>query len=191
MKPKDIMLVSPNTIKAQSYVTNDVSDEIIGASIRECQDIHTQSILGSNLLLALQTKVYNKMKNLEDGIDDEANWCYKELLDEYVTPYMVAKTQALICVPITYKVRNMGVIQNYDTNVNREQLSEVYALQRRFNTSSARYATYLSQYLCSHKDDLPELKETSCGCGAFVPPMIGVKFSATGLVLGDGKPCCK
>ena len=191
MTAKDIMLVSPNTIKAQSYITNDVSDETIGPAIRETQNIHLQSIIGSNLLLALQRKILNKKEGNEDGIDDTENEAYKTLLDEYITPYLVSKTQAVICLPITYKIRNMGVIQNYDTNVNREQLSEVYAIERRFNTMSARYATYLSMYLCEHKDEFPELSEGSCGCTNFVPPMIGVKFSNVGLNLDRGnKPCC-
>ena len=192
MEPKDIMLVSPNTVKAGSYITNDVSDEIIGSSIREVQDIHLQSIVGSNLLNALQTLVYNKMKNLEDTIDDDKNEAYKTLLDDYVTPYMVNKVQAAICLPITFKIRNMGVIQNSDTNVNKSYLSDIYAVQRRFNTMADRYATFLSMFLCERFSDFPELKETSCGCGAFVPAQVGKRFVNVGLNLDKGgKPCCK
>lgn len=188
---KKIMLVSPEAVKAGSYVNFNVDDGVVGTSIREGQQIHLQSVIGSNLLYRLQQLVYNKKEGLEDDIDDDANWVYKELLDDYVQPYLVNKVQALICVPVSFKVRNLGVVRTKDTNVDGPTLREVMAVQNRYNTMAAKYATYLSKYLCAHRAELPELDETDCGCGVFVPPVIGKVFVETGLVLGGTKNGCE
>jgi hypothetical protein len=192
MEIRDIMLTAPNSVKAGSYITNDVSDEMIGASIREAQDIHLQSIIGSNLLERLKTLVFNYMNGGRDKISDQKNVAYKDLLDGYVEPYLIAKTQALICVPITFKIRNMGVVYNTDTNVNNNGLEQAYAAQRRFNTLADQRATKLSMYLCSNKDSFPELFQGDCGCSDYVRPLIGRRFVNVHLNLGNkqGDCCC-
>ena len=188
---KKVMLVSPDEVKSATYVNYNVDDGVIGASIREGQEIHLQEIVGSNLLYRLQELVYNAVNEETDNIEDDENEIYKTLLDEYVQPYLVNKVQALICVPVSFKVRNLGVVKNSDTNTNAPTLQEVMAVQKRYNSMAARYATYLSKFLCIHKDEIPELSEgADCGCGNFVPPMIGKTFVESGLVLGSTKNNC-
>lgn len=187
---KNIMLISPDTIKAASYVNYNVDDGTVGASIREGQEIHLQSIIGSNLLKRLQQLVLNAVEYEEDNIDSDENLLYKQLLDDYIEPYLTNKVQALLCVPLSLKIRNLGIVKTGDTNVNTPSLKEVMALQTRFNGMAAKYATYLSKYLCVHKDDFPELSQGDCGCGVFVPPILGKTFVETGLVLGSTKNGC-
>lgn len=186
---KKVMLVAPDDVKT-AYVNYNVDDSLVGASIRETQDIHLQSIIGSNLLYRLQELVYNAIEEEEDNIEESGNTLYKELLDDYVNPYMVSKAQAVLCVPLSYKLRNLGVIKTDDENIKQTSLKEVMAMQRRFNTSSAFYATQLSKYLCLHKDDFEELRQTECSCGMFVPAVLGKTFVETGLVLGSTKNGC-
>ena len=186
---KKVMLVSPDDVKT-AYVNYNVDDSLVGASIRETQDIHLQSIIGSNLLYRLQELVYNAINEEDDNIEDSGNTLYKELLDDYVNPYMVSKSQAVLCAPLSYKLRNLGITKTNDDNIQQTSLKEVMAMQRRFNTTSAFYATQLSKYLCLHRDDFEELKQTECGCGLFVPAVIGKTFVETGLVLGSTKNGC-
>lgn len=184
------MLVSPDDIKGTTYVNYNTDDSTIGPSIRETQEIHLQSIIGSNLLHRLQELVYNDIEGEEDSINDEENALYLECLNDYVLPYLISKTVAVLCVPLSYKLRNLGVIKTDDENIKQTSLKEVMAMQRRFNTSSAFYATQLSKYLCLHKDDFEELKQTECSCGMFVPAVLGKTFVETGLVLGSTKNGC-
>lgn len=190
-KVKRTYFISPDDIKAGSYVNYNLSDDLLGKAIRETQEVHLQAIIGSNLYYRLQELVFNAIQDSGDTIDDEGFEAYKELLDDYVQPYLEEKTQAVLCVPATYKLRNFGVAKNSDTNIESPSLRDVMALQKRFNTSSAKYATRLSMWLCANKDAFPELSETSCGCGIFVPAVLGKKFVATGLVLGDTRNKCK
>lgn len=189
-KVKRTFFISPDDIKGSGYVNYNLSDDLLGKAIRETQEVHLQAIIGSNLYYRLQELVFNAIQDSGDTIDDEGFEAYKELLDDYVQPYLEEKTQAVLCVPATYKLRNFGVAKNSDTNIESPSLRDVMALQKRFNTSSAKYATRLSMWLCANKDAFPELSETSCGCGIFVPAVLGKKFVATGLVLGDTRNKC-
>ena len=191
MEILDVMLTSPNAVKAVSYVTNNVSDEMIGASIREAQDIHLQSITGSELLYKLQELVYNSIEGYTDAIEDPENHAYKELLDVYVEPYMISKAQFLLCAPNSYKSRNMGVVTNSDTNVNDAGMENVGKIMARYNTEAARRATALSMYLCANKAEFPELTQSACGCRAYVQPMIGRRFINVPINLGrHTNKCC-
>lgn len=189
-KARYTLFTSPDDIKASSYINYNVGDDMLGKAIRETQDVHLQAIIGSNLYYRLQELVYNAIQDSGDTIDDEGFEAYKELLDDYIQPYLEEKTQAVLCVPISYKLRNYGVAKNSDTNIESPSLRDIMAVQKRFNTSAAKYATRLSMWLCVHKDAFPELSETSCGCGIFIPAVLGKKFVATGLVLGDTKNKC-
>lgn len=189
-KRKKVMLCGADAVKANTYINYNVDDSVIGTSIREAQDVHLQSVLGSNLLFRLQELVYNKATGQEDAIDAEGNGAYRELLDDYVLPYLTAKAQALACVPLSYKIRNLGTVKTGDTNITSPSIREIMAVMKRCNVLAARYATHLSKYLCAHRDEFPELNQNDCGCGAYVPPILGKTFVYTGLVLGDTKNGC-
>ena len=51
---KNTMLISPNSVKASTYLVSNVDDGVLGAAIRETQEVHLQSIIGSELLYRMQ-----------------------------------------------------------------------------------------------------------------------------------------
>lgn len=184
------MLEAADDIKAATYINSNVDDNMLGAAIRETQNVHLQSILGSNLLYRLKELIYNAIIGEEDNIDEERNEKYKILLEEYVQPYIEAKVQAVLPLMITFKTRNLGLTTSSDDNVRAAGLDEVYAVQHRYNSVADREATALSMYLCSNKSEFPELSSTDCGCVPYVKPMIGKRFVNVGLWLGGDNNCC-
>ena len=188
---KNTMLVSPNKIKASTYLTNNVDDGMIGAAIREAQEVHLQSIIGSELLYRIQELVYNAITGNTDTIDDVENECYKDCLDNFISPYMEQKVQACLAVMVAYKTRNLGIIHASDTNLNAPSINDVLLVQQRYNGVAAKYATALSKYLCQNKPCFPELTSSGCNCTPYVAPQIGKTFVNIGLWLGGkGSPCC-
>lgn len=187
---KNVMLESIDDIKAATYLNNNVNDNELGAALRETQNIHLQDIIGSNLLYRIQELIYNAIEGNEDTIDDEKNEDYKTLLEDYIQPYLEAKIQAIICLPITYKTRNLGVTKSSDDNINYPSSDEVLLVQNRYNTSAGRYATILSKYLCANKEKFPELSQTCCSCVPFVEPKLNKNIINTGLFIGGKKNKC-
>lgn len=185
------LLTDPNSIKATAQINNNVDDVTIGATIRTVQKTYLQEIIGSELLRKLQLLVYNAIIGVEDNIDNAENEAYKTLLDEYVEPYLISKVQVEICVPITFKIRNIGVSTDNDTNVTSAMLSEVRYVRSYYETQNCSDATRMSQYLCKMEDLYPELTAV-CECGHFVKPNLGKSYANTGLWLGtDNNGCSK
>ena len=190
---KNVLLEAPDDIKASTYLNNNVDDKMLGAALKETQDIHLQSIIGSSLLYRLKELVFNAIEENEDTIDDEENAAYKTLLDDYVQPYIEAKVQAVLPLMVTFKTRNLGLTKADDDNVKSGDKSDVMLVQNRYNSVADRYATALSKYLCKNKSFYPELNDaTECGCVPYVAPMLGKRFVNTGLWLGNNNnKCCK
>ena len=187
---RKVMLMSPDKAKAGSYIENNVDDALLGQAIRETQEVHLQSIIGSSLLYRVQELVLGSIVGSGSSIDDEEYECYRTLLDDYITPYMEAKVQAVLVLMISYKTRNLGVIHPSDTNLNATYMDDVLAVQQRYNGVAAKKATLLSKYLCTNKHCFPEL-DTDCGCVPYVKPQLGKTFVHTGLWLGGkGTDCC-
>ena len=65
------------------------------------------------------TKLFQKLQKLVNDaeIGLAANAIYKTLLDDYVTPFMEYKTMVEIQIPLSYKYRNMGIVQTSDERV--------------------------------------------------------------------------
>lgn len=183
------MLICPDDVKAISQVNYNVNDDTIGYAIRTAQDIYLEDLIGTLLYHRLQELVYNSVAGLEDNIDEAENTEYAILLDEYVTPYLVAKTAVECLMPLTFKVRNIGVSKNSDTNIQSAQLQELQYVLTYNNTQVAEYATRLSSYLCENKSLFPELDVKGSCCGK--KARIGRRYANNPLFLGGTGKCCK
>lgn len=186
---RNVMLISPSDVKGIENVNNNVTDDTIGYAIRTAQDVYLQDIIGTPLLHKIQELVYNAVAGNPDTIDDAANVDYAMLLDEFITPYLAAATTVELLLPISMKIRNIGVSQNTDTNINSVSLNDIRMQINYYNVRVAMYATRISQYLCENKSVFPELENDGC-CGQ--KALIGTKFQPTNLWLGNKKKgrCC-
>ena len=161
---KNVMLVSPKKVKESGSLNLNVDEGAIGAAIRTAQGVYLQDVVGADLIEALQEKVYNKIQGESaNTIDSEENVAYKTLLDEYVTPALISKTVIEVAIRISLKIRNMGVVQNSDMNVNSATLDDIKYLQNYEETMWNHYLNRLAEFLCANKDAIPE-STFNCDC---------------------------
>lgn len=158
-KYTDTLLVSPSDVKAGSYIDYNVSDGMIGPAIRTAQDTYLREIIGDALLDKLMQLEYNAIIHEDPSMDSMEE--YKYLLETYVQPYLIAKTQVEILLPISLEIRNAGVVQKYDTNIQAAQLSNISRLRKYYETQAIDKANRMVTYLNEAKDLFPELK---CTC---------------------------
>ena len=153
-------LIDTDSVKAASLVNYNVEDEAVGYAIRESQDVYLREILGNALL--------EKCVELASSgtIDEEGYEAYGELVDKYIYQYLVAKSQEQILIPISFKIRNIGVSQDSDTNVTSQQLQTVIDLQNYWKTISIDRGNRLKCFLRENRAAFPELETGSCVCGA-------------------------
>lgn len=174
---KNIMLISPDDVKAQGELNYNVDDTAIGASIRVSQNVYLRDVIGDDLLGKLQELVWNSIQGADDNINSDENIAYKTLLDDYIQPVLAYKVSSEICVRITLKIRNMGVVKNSDTNVNQVSLQDIIYLKQTNDTLFNDALNRMVKFICDNNEAFPE-SEFVCGCGKH--PL----FGNTGLWLG-------
>ena len=144
----EILLISEKTLKANGVINNNVDNMYIFPAIRYAQDAGLQPIIG--------TKLYNKLMDLvEDGSITGAT-DYKYLLDEYVTPYLINKVTADIQIPLAYKVRNQGVVQQTGENTYVPSLKDLQYVIQNYENKANFYSNRLSDYLKANRKKYPE-----------------------------------
>lgn len=150
----ETLLVSESTIKAYTAINENVDSKLVYTTIRQVQDIDLDTIIGP----ALNNKLQELVRTGDIQISKYAD--YKDLLDNWITPYMCAKVQAEIQVYINYKLVNSGVIQNNDERRSNIGLSEGRSLIEQYNNIANAYAQKLKNHLCCNSNKYPEYHKT-------------------------------
>lgn len=145
-------LISEKTIKTNSIVNDNVDGMYLLPAIEFAQDAGLQPLIG--------TKLYNKLMDLvADGTI--VNYSdYKYLLDEYVTPYLINKVTADIQLPLAYKMRNQGVVQQTSENTIVPSLKDTQYVIQHYDNQAIFYANRMSDYLRANRNKHPEYCKT-------------------------------
>lgn len=152
-----IYLISSKTLKEDTFINDNVGEEMLNPSIAEAQDIDLQEILG--------TKLLNRILSLVDSgsIRDDEFSDYKLLIDEYITPFLEWKVMSTIQLPLAYKMRNMGVVQTTDANVTSATMRDAQTLMEHYNNKASFYSIRLTKFLHANHNKYPEYCSTdSC-----------------------------
>lgn len=176
------LLISVGDIKTNSLINTNVSDEYLSSAIMDAQEIYLEEIIGTALYRKLQLLVFNKINGDTPDIDEDEN--YRELLDEYIKPFLKARGTVNVLYNISFKIKNAGVVRNSDTNVNYAGMDEIKYLETQYSTAVDNYAQKLSKYICANKDNYEELSATIPSY--FKAPQLGKTYAnSSGLWLGD------
>lgn len=144
------MLISPDYVKGETLVNYNVSDSVIGHAIRDAQRNYLPEVMPQALVDNLQHLVSAKVAGEAVNLSTEGNELWATLLEDYVQPYLAAKTQAILCWQMAQRLRNAGVVQNTDTNLTPVSATEMRAAMRDFEAAACAAATRLSHYVEEH-----------------------------------------
>lgn len=148
----NVLLTSPDFIRNNSNISDNVNSKVLASAIREVQEDELQEILGQIL--------YDKICSMvHDGtIEQEANAVYKNALDKsqmFITYRVIAE----IIVMLNMKIDNAGLIQTRDENMDYMGLDDTMTLKNYYDTKASHYAYLLQNYLMEHLNEIPELTE--------------------------------
>lgn len=162
MEYRNVLLISEDYIKSESNLDNNVSGKYLQSAIKLAQDIELQSLIGTKLLEALQKKCIDWVDpsvegTVADSIDDPDNIKYKELLDYYVTPFLLFQVLSEVIVPITYKLSNFGVMRTDDEKDIAADASQVNLLRKYYKDKADFFKARLQDWVITYYNDFPEL----------------------------------
>ena len=149
---KNILLCSPDFVRLNSNISDNVNSKVLATAIREVQEDELQEILGQLLFEKLQGLV-------EDGsIEQEENAKYKNLLDK-AQMFITYRVIAEIIVMLNMKIDNAGLIQTRDENMDYMSIDDTFTMKQHYDTKASHYAYLLQNYLMEHLSEIPELTE--------------------------------
>ena len=146
----NIFLISEDTIKSESYINDNLDSSLLLPSIQVAQDMHLQPLIGTNL--------YKKLMDLvrTGEINNESNVLYKTLMDEYIKPFLLYAVQMDIQIPLSYKMRNTGIIQSNNEHTNNTYLTELQSLKSYYEQKMNFYGLRMSGWLNANSSSIKE-----------------------------------
>lgn len=148
-----VLLISESTLKKYTMCNDNLDSKYVLPAISITQDCDLDTIIGPALNRRLQALVEN------GDINEEKNSAYKNLLDEYITPYLCWQVMAAIQVNINYKLTNSGTIQNNDDKKSNIDFNNGNALITQYEHYAQSYANKLSRYLLKNVNLFPEYRQ--------------------------------
>lgn len=144
------LFITCQYVKQFSTVGDNTDDAYITPAIMDAQLIDLQGVIGTNL--------YDKIAELIDNetIGSTGKEPYKQLLDNYIAPYLLHKCQSYLLINLMAKERNAGVVTYYDNNQTQMQLSEVKFIKSEFDNKASFYGRRMMDWLHANASKFPE-----------------------------------
>lgn len=133
-------LVSVENLKKKGLIHRDADTKILSIAIKRVQDMVIQEAVGSPLYRALLTRTENKTWDAD----------YRELMDDYVVPCLVAHVDFKVALIGTKKITNKGAVRVDDENSTTLTDQELNPFQRELLEDAGFYRERLIGAL---KDD--------------------------------------
>ena len=143
----NVLILSEDFVKTNSNLSDNCFGKFLLPAIREAQQIHLQTILGTNLYEAILNKI------VDGTLADQ----YKELVDDYCRWYLLYMVLSDIVDVLDVKLANLGTYRSSDqyieniTDEERQRLKQNYAYKAQF------YGDRLVHYLLDNLDAFPEI----------------------------------
>lgn len=154
---KTVMLIGEEDIKRYGYLDNNISIKTLIPSILTVQDMVLQPILGSKLYDDIRLNVLNDTLSTE----------YSKLLDEYIYNVLVYNVLSDIMLSISFKVKNLGVIQTNGDNITNTSLNDTMVMYNNYKSKGDFFETQLVNYLCYNSTLYPYYTISQDGNGMY------------------------
>ena len=149
----NILLISEKTIKENSLVSNNVDGKYIQNAIRTAQDISLQPIIGQKLF-----------ERLCEGVSEQnLTELETELISTYIQPVLLNAVMSDLVLQLTYKFRNLGIVQTTDANIMIPSLNELQYIREDYNMKAAFYMNRLSDFLEANCTKFKQYPGCECG----------------------------
>lgn len=171
---KNILLVSEDTVKTYSNINSNVWGKFLLPAIRESQEMGLMPIIGECL--------YNRICDLvgNDLIGDDMYVQYKDLLDDYIEPYLIYQTLTNVTPLINGKMGNIGTVSTNDEHIINLSQGELDLVQNYYRERADFYQIRLQNWVKANASAFPELE---CSCENMQPNLDRANNSV-GLWLG-------
>lgn len=151
-----VLLITESKLLSFTSINKNVDRDLIKAEIQLTQDIHLQAILGTKFLNSLYSKI--SLTGNTFNADE------KELVDDYIAPYLIQKSYATMIPNLWARTLNRGIMNGNAESSNTVDLATMQYLKSIQDQKAEFYKQRLVDYLiCGYgQNKFPEyLTQTS------------------------------
>lgn len=170
---QNILLISEDYVKSNSELTDNMYGKYLLPAIRTSQELYLQPILGKTLYDTIIDVV------ADGSITAETNSHIKELLDDYIQPYLLERVLGDLIPIVSAKVANLGTVHSKDEYVENLSVSDAEKLQQFHIQKSDAYLKRMQEYLLANSGMFPI---DACACDGMKSNLNSA--ASTGLWLG-------
>jgi len=139
------MIITPSDLQG-TMVNANLDDLYLQNAINEAEGVYLREILGDLLYNTIINKINNQTLTGK----------YATLVDQYIKIYLQYKTQSLLVPQVAFKIRNAGVISQFDQGFNTTSVKDTMYVQEQYDSKAEFYANRLTVYLQKNASDFPE-----------------------------------
>ena len=139
------LFISEQYIKDLSYVDENVDVKLLRSVIKEAQEIHIKTLLGTALYDQLITQVTNNTV----GTGTISN---KTLLDDYIQPALAYWTLFEGCDVLTFKIMNKSIVKRTSGENIPIETTDVVRLMGKFRDKAEWYSERLRLFLVENTE---------------------------------------
>lgn len=152
----NILLISEKYVKQNSEISDNLYGSYLLPSIRTSQDLYLRPIIGQNLYNSLLSMV------ADGSITATTSSDYKQLLDDYIQPYLLERVVADLIPVVGAKIANLGTVLANDEHIVNLSVADAEKLQTLHIQKADAYCKMLQEWLLDNKDLFPELDGCTC-----------------------------
>lgn len=153
---RDVLLISESAIKENSIINDNTFGKWILPSIQYAQENNLQSVLGECLYQRICYLVQQNLINQIEYAD------YKNLLDNYIQPFLLNQVISDIIPDVNVKIANIGTVISNDEHVQNISQKDMELLRNQYVARADFYCKKLQTYLKENEGLYPEID--ACGC---------------------------
>lgn len=139
------MIITPTDLQG-TVVNANLDDLYLQNAINEAEDVYLREILGDLLYNTIINKINNQTLNGK----------YLTLVNNFIKIYLQYKVQALLVPQVAFKIRNSGILSQYDQGFSTTSVKDTMYIQEQYDSKSEFYGNRLTEYLQKNAADFPE-----------------------------------
>lgn len=140
--------ISEENLKEFSLLDDNLSFDYIKPTLQFVQDKYMNLILGFELYVEIDNQIFN-------GSVSNAN---KTLLNDYLKYVILWGLMAEIQIPLNYKFRNAGYVQNNNEDNGNVYLNEIKYTKQFYLNTTEFYVDATKEFLRKNRADYPKYK---------------------------------
>ena len=149
----EALLISRTDVVKFTAMNGNVDTDKFIQFIKIAQDVHLQTMLGTQLLRKIQ----------EDIIDDTLANPYLDLLVDYVKPMLIHWAMVEYLPFAAYTISNKGVYKHGSENATNAEKNEIDFLLEKERKIAQHYTERFIDYISFNQDLFPEYNSNSNG----------------------------